>query len=119
MSFRISVPRELASPTCSLPRTLINTLEYSLTCLALAYYIVVQRGTEARAAGRPHAHAVSRPPPGKDDDLPGSSAYLALAALCVMMRPTAALVWGPLVFLHVLRLLRRVSFLLFSCISLV
>jgi hypothetical protein len=117
MSFRISAPRELASPTCSLSRTLINTLEYSLTCLALAYYIVVQRGTEARAVSRPPPHAVSRHPPGKDDNLPGSSAYLAVAALCVTMRPTAALVWGPLVFLHVLRLLRSVSVLLLSCIS--
>ncbi len=118
MSFRISVPQEFALSICSLSRTLINTLEYSLTCLALAYYIAGKRGTEARAAGRPPAHAVSRPPPCKDDVLPGrSSAYLALAALCVMMRPTAALVWGPLVFLHVLRLLRRVSFLFLSCIS--
>ena len=76
-------------------RTLINTLEYSLTCLALAHYIRLLP-TCSSSSSRPLAAR-------------GGQAYLALATLCVMIRPTAGMVWGPLVLLHVAQLLRYVD----------
>ena len=75
-------------------RTLINSLEYSLTCLTLAYFIRVKPG---QAGGQL---------------LPGSPAYLPLATLCVMIRPTAGLVWAPLVLLHAVQLLRFIHVIL-------
>lgn len=66
--------------TCS--RTLINTLEYSLTCLALSFYIHDSK------------------------DKTPSYVYLPIIALCFMLRPTSALVWAPLVLLHLYKMFR-------------
>jgi len=61
-------------------RTLINTLEYSLTSLALAFYMRLKHGT---SEGREKGYI-----------------YLPLVGLCFMVRPTSALLWAPLVLIH-------------------
>ncbi|XP_059212503.1 GPI mannosyltransferase 3 [Centropristis striata] len=57
-------------------RTLTNSAETTLTCLALVYF----------------------PLPGSTKH--SSSVYLSLVAVAVLVRPTALIVWFPLVLLH-------------------
>lgn len=64
-------------------RTLLNTLETSLTTIALSYY------------------------PWNRDDFD----YLIPAILCCYLRPTAAIVWLPLICYHMMR--TRTSLMVF------
>eukprot|EP00088_Acartia_fossae_P046005 TRINITY_DN4962_c0_g1_i19.p1 TRINITY_DN4962_c0_g1~~TRINITY_DN4962_c0_g1_i19.p1 ORF type:complete len:521 (-),score=46.20 TRINITY_DN4962_c0_g1_i19:135-1697(-) len=69
-------------------RTLINTVEYCLTCLTLAVYQNNQ----------------------KDVDMKKSLQYLPLVGLGFILRPTSALLWAPFCAIDVFNLLRKRRF---------
>uniref|UniRef100_A0A8B9DXE9 Mannosyltransferase n=1 Tax=Anser cygnoides TaxID=8845 RepID=A0A8B9DXE9_ANSCY len=76
----------------SCTRTLTNTMETLLTIFALYYY------------------------PIKGSKMGSSCKYLTLIALAIVIRPTAAIPWIPLVFSHFLREQRKADLILHNCI---
>ncbi|XP_061203440.1 GPI mannosyltransferase 3 [Neopsephotus bourkii] len=76
----------------SCTRTLTNTMETLLTIFALSYYPI--RGSK----------------------MGSSCKYLALIALAIIIRPTAVILWIPLVFSHFFQEQRKADFILHSCI---
>ncbi|KAI6078079.1 GPI mannosyltransferase 3 [Aix galericulata] len=76
----------------SCTRTLTNTMETLLTIFALYYY------------------------PMKGSKTGSSCKYLTLIALAIVIRPTAAIPWIPLVFSHFLREQRKADLILHNCI---
>lgn len=48
--------------------------------------------------------------------LPFSCKYLALVALAIVIRPTAVILWMPLVFSHFLQEQRKTDLILYNCI---
>ncbi|XP_040535911.1 GPI mannosyltransferase 3 isoform X2 [Gallus gallus] len=76
--------------TCT--RTLTNTMETLLTIFALYYY------------------------PIKGSKLGSRWKYLNLIALAIVVRPTAAIPWIPLVFSHFLQEQKKADLILYNCI---
>uniref|UniRef100_A0A8B9TBM2 Mannosyltransferase n=1 Tax=Anas platyrhynchos TaxID=8839 RepID=A0A8B9TBM2_ANAPL len=76
----------------SCTRTLTNTMETLLTIFALYYY------------------------PIKGSKMGSSCKYLTLIALAIVIRPTAAIPWIPLVFSHFLQEQRKADLILHNCI---
>jgi len=61
-------------------RTLINTIEYSLTCLGISLFISARK-----------KHSLD---------------FLPIVSLCFMLRPTSALLWAPLILIRLNSALR-------------
>ncbi|XP_031472395.1 GPI mannosyltransferase 3 isoform X2 [Phasianus colchicus] len=76
--------------TCT--RTLTNTMETLLTIFALYYY------------------------PIKGSKMGSRWKYLSLIALAIVIRPTAAIPWIPLVFSHFLQEQKKADLILYNCI---
>ncbi|XP_068060115.1 GPI mannosyltransferase 3-like isoform X2 [Anomalospiza imberbis] len=76
----------------SCTRTLTNTMETILSIFALSYY------------------------PIKGSKMGNSCKYLALVALAIVIRPTAVILWMPLVFSHFLQEQRKADLILYNCI---
>ncbi|XP_048812839.1 GPI mannosyltransferase 3 [Lagopus muta] len=76
--------------TCT--RTLTNTMETLLTIFALYYY------------------------PMKGSKMGSRWKYLSLIALGIVIRPTAAIPWIPLVFCHFLQEQKKADLILYNCI---